>query len=98
MFTTVEGTNIVVFERRESPAHRHCRSGDPTFASSSILPGVDGRNSIDFTSCAESLTYGHNDPNVRAAHIEYLMPDGITHGCASTEQQRTALLQRWRSR
>ncbi len=101
MSTTMELTNAVVFERREPPPTRsHCRSVAATFdtASGSILRDVDGRKYIDFLSGAGSLTYRHNDPDMRAAFIEYLMCDGITHGCASTEQQRTALLHRRRPR
>jgi 4-aminobutyrate aminotransferase-like enzyme len=100
MSTTMEVTNAVVFERREPPAGSHCRSVAATFdtASGSILRDVDGRKYIDFLSGAGSLTYGHNDPDIRAAFIEYMMRDSITHGCASTEQQRTALLHRRRPR
>lgn len=36
--------------------------------------------------------YRHNDPNLRSALTEYLIRDGIAHGCVSAEQQRTALL------
>jgi diaminobutyrate-2-oxoglutarate transaminase len=64
MSTTIEVTNTVVFERRESPARSHCRSVDATFdtASGSILREVDGRKYIDFLSGAGSLTYGHKRP------------------------------------
>jgi hypothetical protein len=37
-----------------------------------------------------SLNCGHNDPNLQPALTEYLMRDGLTHGCASTEQRRSA--------
>jgi diaminobutyrate-2-oxoglutarate transaminase len=100
MSTTIEVTNTVVFERWESTARNHGRSVNATFdtASGSILREVDGRTYIDFLSGPGSLTYGHNHPEIRAALIEYLMRDGFTHGCANTEQQRTALLQRRRPR
>ena len=43
---------------------------------------------------------GHDAPGIASGDarrrkktlIDYLIRDGVTHGCASTEQQRTALL------
>jgi 4-aminobutyrate aminotransferase-like enzyme len=76
-----------VFERRESQVRSYYRSVDAILdtASGDIMRDLDGRDYIDFLSGAGSLNCGHNDPDMRAALIDALMRDGITHGCASTE-------------
>jgi 4-aminobutyrate aminotransferase-like enzyme len=87
MSTTIDVTNTAVFARRESQARSYCRSVDAIFdtASGGIMRDLHGREYIDFLSGTGSLNYGHNKPDKRAALIDYLMRDGITHGCAGTE-------------
>jgi 4-aminobutyrate aminotransferase-like enzyme len=95
MSTTIDVTNIAVFdvtntavfERRESQVRSYCRSVDAIFdtASGGIMRDLDGWEYIDFLSGTGSLNYGHNNPDKRAALIDYLIRDGITHGFASTE-------------
>jgi 4-aminobutyrate aminotransferase-like enzyme len=87
MSTTIDVANTEVFARRESQVRSYCRSVDAIFdtASGGIMPDLDGREYIDFLSGTGSLNYGHNNPDKRAALIDYLMRDGITHGFASTE-------------
>jgi len=81
---TIQVTNAAVFERRESQVRSYCRSVDAIFgtASGRIMRDVCRREYIDYLSGTGSLNYGHNDPDMRAALIDYLMRDGITHGCA----------------
>jgi diaminobutyrate-2-oxoglutarate transaminase len=71
-----------VFERRESNARSYCRGIDALFTSAlgSLVYDVEGREYIDFLAGAGSLNYGHNDPDMKAALIDYLAQDGITHG------------------
>ena len=80
-------TNAAVFERRESHVRSYSRSVDAIFdtASGSIMRDVGRREYIDYPSGTGSLNYGRNDPAMRAALIDALMRNGITHGCASTE-------------
>ena len=84
MATTHKLTNAAVLERRESHVRSSWRSIDAILdtAFGSIMRDVDGREYIDFLASAGSLNYRHNDPNLRSALTEYLMRDGITHGCA----------------
>jgi hypothetical protein len=84
MSTTIDVTNTAVFARRESQAGSYCRSVDAIFdtASGGIMRDLHGREYIDFLSGTGSLNYGRNNPDKRAALIDYLMRDGITHGCA----------------
>jgi len=68
-----------VFSARESAARSYCR-GFPhvlTSARGSLVFATDGREYVDFLACAGALNYGHNDPDMRAALIDYLTGDGI---------------------
>jgi diaminobutyrate-2-oxoglutarate transaminase len=90
---TIAVANTAVFEPRKSQVRSYCRSVDAIFdTASSILPGVEGLESIDFLSVVGSLNNGHKDPNLGSALTEYLLRDGISDRCASTEQQRSAPL------
>ena len=87
--------NAAVFERRESRVRSYSRSVDAIFdtASGSIMRDVEGREYIDFLSGAGSLNYGHNDPDMRAALIDYLMRDGISHGLDMFTDAKRAFLE-----
>ena len=71
-----------IFSRRESEARSYCRAFDTVFATAqnSELIDVDGRRYIDFLAGCSSLNYGHNDPDMKAALIDYISQDGIAHG------------------
>ncbi len=71
-----------IFERRESQVQSYARSFPVTFdkAQGAILTGEDGKEYIDFLAGAGSLNYGHNDPDMRDALIDYINSGGITHG------------------
>ena len=49
-------------------------------AQGSELTDADGRTYIDFLAGCSTLNYGHNDPDMKAALIEHITADGITHG------------------
>jgi diaminobutyrate-2-oxoglutarate transaminase len=95
MSTTIEETKTWVFERRESHVRSYCRIVNAIFdtAYGSIMRDIDGREYIDFLSGAGSLNYGHNDPDMRTALIEYLMRDGITHGLDLFTDAKRAFLE-----
>ena len=71
-----------IFERRESQVQSYARSFPVTFdkAHGAILADEKGNEYIDFLAGAGSLNYGHNDPDMRDALVEYLGSGGITHG------------------
>ena len=71
-----------IFERRESQVQSYARSFPVTFdkAQGAILTGEVGKEYIDFLAGAGSLNYGHNDPDMRDALVEYIHSGGITHG------------------
>lgn len=93
MLVTIAVANTAVFEHRKSQVRSYSRGVHAIFdTASSIMPDVEEWESIDFLSVVGSLNYGHNDPNPRSVLTEYMLRDGISHCCASTEQQRIAPL------
>jgi len=66
--------------QKESNVKGYCRSMNTIFtkASGSMVKDVRGRQYIDFLAGASSLNYGHNDPDMAQALIEYIVSGGIT--------------------
>ncbi|MCC1493076.1 diaminobutyrate--2-oxoglutarate transaminase [Cognatishimia sp. F0-27] len=75
-------SNMPVFKRRESEARSYCRGFDTVFATAqgSEMTDTAGRSYIDFLAGCSSLNYGHNDPDMKAALVDHISNDGITHG------------------
>ncbi|MFD3537661.1 diaminobutyrate--2-oxoglutarate transaminase [Streptomyces sp. NPDC058664] len=71
-----------VFEALESEVRSYCRAWPVVFerASGSRLYDEHGRPYLDFFAGAGSLNYGHNNPALKRALLDYLGGDGITHG------------------
>ncbi|MGV0851748.1 diaminobutyrate--2-oxoglutarate transaminase [Mycolicibacterium phlei] len=80
-----------VFSSLESEVRSYCR-GWPTVmrtASGSWLTDTAGRRYLDFFAGAGALNYGHNNPVLKKAVIDYLTGDGIVHSLdiATTAKQ-----------
>ncbi|WP_225729054.1 MULTISPECIES: diaminobutyrate--2-oxoglutarate transaminase [unclassified Nocardia] len=77
--TTAEAT---IFELLESNVRGYCRAWPTVFdtARGARLRDEDGRDYLDFFAGAGALNYGHNNPQLKAALLEYIARDGITHG------------------
>lgn len=88
-------TDDTIFARRESEARSYSRAFPRIFASAqgSILRGADGRDHIDFLAGCSSLNYGHNDPDMKAALLDYIGRDGIAHGLDFFTQAKAAFLE-----
>lgn len=71
-----------IFSRRESQVRSYCRTFDAIFttAQGSELWDTKGQRFIDFLAGCSALNYGHNDPDMKAALIEHISGNGITHG------------------
>ncbi|MEU0580326.1 diaminobutyrate--2-oxoglutarate transaminase [Streptomyces griseoincarnatus] len=83
-----------VFERLESEVRTYCRGWPAIFdrAHGSRLYGEDGRPFLDFFSGAGALNYGHNNPVLKRALVDYIERDGVTHALdMSTAAKRTFL-------
>jgi diaminobutyrate-2-oxoglutarate transaminase len=77
-----EGGSISVVAHRESEVRSYSRSWPVTFdyARGSRLYTGAGDSYLDFFSGAGTLNYGHNEPRLKRALIDYLERDGVTHG------------------
>ncbi len=91
---TITQPDLSVFETLESEVRSYCRSWPAVFdrAQGSVMYDEDGRRHLDFFAGAGSLNYGHNNPVLKRALIDYLLRDGVTHGLdMSTVAKRTFL-------
>ncbi|MCS2610610.1 diaminobutyrate--2-oxoglutarate transaminase [Halomonas dongshanensis] len=70
------------FERMESNVRTYSRSFPVVFktAKNARLVDEEGREYIDFLAGAGTLNYGHNNPHLKEAMIDYLSTDGVVHG------------------
>ncbi|TGG92776.1 diaminobutyrate--2-oxoglutarate transaminase [Natronospirillum operosum] len=71
-----------IFKDVESNVRSYCRSVPCVFKSAkgSVMTDVDGNEYLDFLAGAGTLNYGHNNPVLKAALLEYIESDGVTHG------------------
>ena len=69
--------NKTIFEEHESRVRSYCRKYPVIFnrALNAELYDVDGRRYIDFLAVAGSMNYGHNNPEIKKAVMEYLYDD-----------------------
>jgi len=73
--------NIDLFEKYESNVRGYIRSFPTIFVKSKNATMWDhgGKAYIDFFGGAGSLNYGHNDPAVKRALIDFIERDGVTN-------------------
>jgi diaminobutyrate-2-oxoglutarate transaminase len=73
--------SLEVFDEWESEVRSYVRSFPAVFdtARGSLLIGEDGSEYIDFFAGAGTLNYGHNNPLLKQALLDYLERDGIVH-------------------
>ncbi|WP_206018586.1 diaminobutyrate--2-oxoglutarate transaminase [Limnobacter sp. SAORIC-690] len=74
-------SKIRTFQKNESEARSYCRSFPTLFvrAKGSTMTDMHGQDYLDFLSGAGSLNYGHNDPEMKSALLDYIADDGIGH-------------------
>lgn len=72
---------LETFERWESEVRGYCRTYPTVFKSASNARQVDeaGKSYIDFFGGAGVLNFGHNNPKMKKALIEFIEADGIPH-------------------
>ncbi len=70
-----------IFEQWESNIRGYCRVYPTVFKTAHNATQVDeqGRSYIDFFAGAGVLNFGHNNPKLKRAIIDYLEADGVTH-------------------
>ena len=71
-----------ILERMESDVRTYSRSFPVVFtkAKNARLTDEEGREYIDFLAGAGTLNYGHNNPKIKQALLDYLAEDNIIHG------------------
>jgi diaminobutyrate-2-oxoglutarate transaminase len=72
---------MTIFEDRESAVRSYCRVWPKVFdrAAGSWLYDEDGRAYLDFFTGASALNYGHNNPALKRALLDYLAGDRVIH-------------------
>jgi diaminobutyrate-2-oxoglutarate transaminase len=82
----------------ESEVRTYCRGWPAIFdrAQGSYLYDEDGHPYLDFFAGAGSLNYGHNNPVLKRALLDYLERDGITHGLDMSTTAKRAFLESFR--
>ncbi|WP_433605429.1 diaminobutyrate--2-oxoglutarate transaminase [Prescottella agglutinans] len=90
--TTVETS---IFESLESGVRSYCRNWPTVFesASGAWMRDESGREYLDFFAGAGALNYGHNNPVMKSALLEYLAGDGVTHGLDMSTVAKREFLQ-----
>jgi diaminobutyrate-2-oxoglutarate transaminase len=87
-----------IFEEMESEVRGYVRAFPTVFdvAKGAFLYDEQGIKYIDFFAGAGTLNYGHNNPLISAALIEYLQRDGIVHGLDKATVAKKNFLQKFR--
>lgn len=70
-----------IFEEKESQVHSYCRNFPFLFhhAKNAELFSADGTRYIDFFAGAGAINYGHNNPYIKKAIMDYLLEDNVIH-------------------
>jgi len=88
------------FERLESVVRGYCRSFPTVFETSHGHTLVDERGNeyIDFFAGAGALNYGHNEPAIQKALVEYIQSGGVTHSLDLHTSAKRAFLESFEAR
>ncbi|WP_037657515.1 aminotransferase class III-fold pyridoxal phosphate-dependent enzyme, partial [Streptomyces aurantiacus] len=84
-----------IFESLESDVRSYCRGWPTVFdrAQGSRMYDEDGHEYLDFFAGAGSLNYGHNNPVLKRALLDYIERDGVTHGLDMSTTAKRAFLE-----
>lgn len=87
-----------IFEEMESEVRGYVRSFPAVFdvARGSEMFDEHGNRYLDFFAGAGVLNYGHNNPRISEAMIEYLQRGGIVHGLDKATVAKRAFLTKFR--
>ena len=87
-----------IFEELESNVRSYVRAFPTIFerAKGCLLYDEQGKEYIDFFAGAGTLNYGHNNPNINEALIQYIQNDGIVHGLDQATTAKKEFLEKMR--
>ncbi|UJQ93080.1 diaminobutyrate--2-oxoglutarate transaminase [Mariluticola halotolerans] len=74
--------DIKTFDRVESQVRSYSRAFPRMFntAKGATIHDAEGNSYTDFLAGCSTLNYGHNDPDMKQALIDYITQDGVAHG------------------
>lgn len=83
------------FERLESNVRGYCRNFPAIFtvAEGASIRDDEGNEYIDFFAGAGALNYGHNNPVLKSALIDYLQDNGILHALDMSTRAKQVFLE-----
>ncbi|SFK00614.1 diaminobutyrate--2-oxoglutarate transaminase [Streptomyces pini] len=95
---TMTQPDLSIFQTLESEVRSYCRGWPTVFdrARGSYMYDEDGHAFLDFFAGAGSLNYGHNNPVLKRALLDYLERDGVTHGLDMSTTAKRAFLETFR--
>lgn len=84
-----------IFDHLESEVRGYCRAFPTVFdrAEGSHLYDREGRAYVDFFAGAGVMSYGHNNPKIKAALLGYLERNGLVHGLDLATAAKSELLE-----
>jgi diaminobutyrate-2-oxoglutarate transaminase len=90
--------SLDVFDDWESEVRSYVRSFPTTFdtAQGPLLIDEDGREYIDFFAGAGTLNYGHNNPFLKQALLDYIERDGIIHALDMATRAKREFIETFR--
>ncbi len=88
-----------VIDRHESAVRSYVRAFPEPFttAKGHLVHGQSGRVFIDLFAGAGALNYGHNDDGMKAALLDYISSDGMTHALDMATPAKASFLERFHS-
>ncbi|MEV0774297.1 diaminobutyrate--2-oxoglutarate transaminase [Streptomyces sp. NPDC050433] len=92
---TITLPDLSVFETLESEVRSYCRGWPTVFQSAqgSHMYDEDGHAYLDFFAGAGALNYGHSNPVLKRALLDYLQRDGVIHGLDMSTTAKRAFLE-----
>jgi len=86
-----------IFEQRESDIRAYCRVYPVVFetATNATQTDSEGNRYIDFFAGAGVLNFGHNNPRMKKAVIDYLEKDGVLHSLDMHTGAKQAFMERF---
>ncbi|MBO8198204.1 diaminobutyrate--2-oxoglutarate transaminase [Streptomyces smyrnaeus] len=92
---TITQPDLSVFETVESEVRSYCRGWPTIFdrAQGAHMYDEDGHTYLDFFAGAGTLNYGHNNPVLKRALLDYLERDGVVHGLDMSTSAKRAFLE-----
>ena len=81
-----------IFEKKESQVRSYCRHF-PVLLDKAInaeLFDAEGKRYLDFLAGAGAINYGHNNPYIKQAILDYLSMDNILHALETCQKKHKA--------